>query len=104
MIPANLQIGVHSYTVKQVEKSDLLDAGVGACVDTASHTISVPAHIPDSRKVELVFHELVHVWLEGHDLAGVEELVAVVLGQALSQFIKDNQPFLAAAKKALRRS
>lgn len=104
MIPPTLKIGAHTFLVHQVEKNDLSDSNIAACIDRDRQIITIPADAPASRQLELTLHECVHAMLEGHDLGDKEELVCVLLGQSLALFIMDNPKFFSDALKTLRRS
>ena len=94
-IPDKLRIGAHDFKVVQVPESDLRDEETDACVCHDQLLISIREDVPDSYKIELLLHEMIHALLSGSKIDGdEEEKVATQLGEGLTQFLSDNPDFV----------
>lgn len=102
MIPRKIRIKGHIFSVKQVLKSDLLSNCI-AYVDSDKNFIHLKKSLPASRKIECLFHEVMHAMLQGHDIVQ-EEQVCSVLGEYFVEFIRDNPDFIRHCLKTLERS
>jgi len=94
-----LHIGAHHFKLEMVSESSLSNDEQGdMCPD--KNTIHVSKALCPSRQVEVIFHECVHAMLVGHDI-DKEELVALLLGEGLALFIRENPVLIKRAMKTL---
>lgn len=99
MLPRKVQIGGHVFKIVQSPRSGLPRDSL-ADVDPDKCVIRLYGRTPPSRKIECVIHESLHAMLAGHEFEDEEEVVRL-LGDALTQFIKDNPVFIRHALKVL---
>lgn len=87
--PQEVVIGPHRVVVRELVGSKNID-DVGEA-DTQSNIIVVRPGLAPSQEVETILHEVVHFMLGGLPLGDpMEECVTVILGRALTAFIRDN--------------
>lgn len=98
MIPRTLTIKGHKFQVNQVKKVGSGDAL--ASVDPDKNLILLFEGAPASRKIEYLIHEAIHAMLASHGITQ-EEKVCSLLGEYLTQFIRDNPGFIRHALKTL---
>lgn len=104
MIPQTLRVRGHVYEIQQVDPEELsgVCSGCSAFVDNNYNIIRISRRTSPSRKVELVFHEVLHAMISGYDIDdAVEEIIVMTLGEALTEFIKANPSFIRHALKTL---
>lgn len=102
MIPRKVRIRGHIFTMKQVPKSGL-PANCQGYVEPDKNSIRIYQRLPASRKVEVILHECIHAMLSGHSIVQ-EEQVCEVLGEHLTEFIRDNPDFIRHCLKTLEQS
>lgn len=102
MIPRKVRIKGHMFTVKQVPRSGM-PADCQGYVESDKNLIRIYQRLPASRKVEIILHECIHAMLVGHDIVQ-EEQVCQVLGEYLTEFIRDNPDFIRHCLKTLERN
>lgn len=102
MIPRKVRIKGHIFSVKQVTKSKL-PGNCQAYVEADKNLILLSKTLPASRKIECMFHEVIHAMLQGHDIVQ-EEQVCSVLGEYFVEFIRDNPDFIRHCLKTLEQS
>lgn len=101
MIPQTLRIRGHVYLIEQVDRRVLGDDRT-AEVDNETNTISIVEGVAPSREIECLLHESLHAMLCGYCYdSKVEEDIIVTLGEALTEFIKDNPSFIRHALEVL---
>jgi len=102
MVPRNLRIKGHIFTVRQVPKAGLpLDCE--AYVESDKNLIRLYKRLPASRKIECLFHESIHAMLSGHRIEE-EELICSLLGEYLVEFVRDNPDFIRHCLKTLEQN
>jgi hypothetical protein len=99
MIPRSLDIKGQTYRIKHVNRKDLGKGNI-AEVDHNFNIIRVYKRTAASRKIELLLHEALHAMLVGAEFKD-EEAVVLILGQALTEFIKSNPVFIQYALQTL---
>lgn len=99
MDPKTLRIGSQVFTVKMVTKTGLDDDCIGHA-EINLNILSVYKKSPPTRKIEVILHEVLHAILASYEFPD-EEVIVVILGEALTLFIRDNPAFIRHALKVL---
>lgn len=100
MFPRSLKIGAHAFKLKLTASAKELGPDVSADTDVDKNVIRIYRHITRSRRIELILHECLHAMFSRHDFKD-EEVICVILGEALTQFLADNPHFITEALKIL---
>lgn len=101
MLPRTLKIHGQTYKVRQVSQK-VLGGDCMADVNNESNVIRIAKAAAPARKIELVWHEVVHALICGFPLGrDDEEGLVVMLGDALTTFIQANPVFIRHALKVL---
>ncbi len=90
MVPKSIKIGGHRFQVKIVPRKVLGEDWFGQ-TDSKTNTIKIAHALARSRQAEVLLHECLHAIIVGHiTKEEEEETIVTVLGQGLTQLIKDN--------------
>jgi len=88
MLPESIQIGAHVYSLTLVGRKKL-QKNHTAEVDNEQNQIRIYQKCTASRRIEVLFHEVIHAILAGTQFP-MEEVTCTILGEGLTQLIRDN--------------
>ena len=104
----SVRVGAHDIEVVEAPVGDLRSDSKLGVSDLIGNQITIPAEAPPSRKMEILFHEMVHFMLLGHAAAFPdgkfpEETVTVLLGEGIVAMVRDNPDLIKEALKVFKK-
>lgn len=90
----HIRIGSQWYEIIEVETGSILEADDYGAIHRDTLKLYLSKGMADSRKAEVILHEVVHGLLTGHLEDAIEEKVCLLLGEGLASFLGDNQDFV----------
>lgn len=100
MFPTTVQVGIHTYAVKEVPPKDLEGENT-AEVDNERLTICISNRAVPSVQAEVCLHEILHACLAGTNFP-MEEATVVILAGRLAQLFRDNPKLIRFFQKAFK--
>lgn len=90
----HIRIGSQWYEILEVETGEILEKDDFGALHRDTLKLYLSKGMAESRKAEVVLHEVVHGLLTGFLDDKTEEKVCLILGEGLASFIGDNQDFV----------
>ena len=89
-----IRVGSQWYEILEIESGDILGKDDFGALHRDTLKLYLSTDMAESRKAEVVLHEVIHGLLTGFLDEKTEEKVCLILGEGLASFLGDNQDFV----------